>query len=122
MQLNNSRDRAWLSARFECGISLAEQLRFGGAEKDAYEGSIKNWPSILRCCLGGVRGAGQIGFYGDRFTLMNERKRLGFAEKGAFILVYRGSETFRELFSPGVGKNLQALFLSISSGQLSASF
>ena len=23
------------------------------------EGSIKNWPSILRCCLGGVRGTGQ---------------------------------------------------------------
>ena len=43
-------------------FSLAEQLRFGGAEKDACEGSIKNWPSILRCCLGGVRGTGQIGF------------------------------------------------------------
>ena len=23
-------------------------------------GSIKNWPSILRCCLGGVRGIGQV--------------------------------------------------------------
>lgn len=23
-------------------------------------GSIKNWPSILCCCLGGVRGIGQI--------------------------------------------------------------
>ena len=25
------------------------------------DGSIKNWPSILCCCLGGVRGIGQIG-------------------------------------------------------------
>lgn len=23
-------------------------------------GSIKNWPSIVLCCLGGVRGTGQL--------------------------------------------------------------
>ena len=79
-------------------FSLAEQLRFGGAEKDACGGSIKNWPSILRCCLGGVRGAGHIDFSARSLLLWTrERERLGFAEKGTFILVYRGSETFREL-------------------------
>lgn len=41
---------------------LLNTCDYGGAEKDGLEGSIKNWPSILRCCLGGVRGTGQIGF------------------------------------------------------------
>ena len=54
-------DRIWLSVGFDCGYSpLLNTCDFGGAEKDASEGSIKNWPSILRCCLGGVRGTGQI--------------------------------------------------------------
>ena len=42
-------------------LLLLDNCDFGGAKKDALEGSIKNWPSILRCCLGSVRGTGQMG-------------------------------------------------------------
>ena len=64
MQLNIlSATETWLSVRFRLRYApLLKTCDSGGAEKDAAEGSIKNWPSILRCCLGGVRGTGQIGF------------------------------------------------------------
>ena len=42
------------------GVSIVEFCDFE-ARKGSLDDSIKNWPSILCCCLGGVRGIGQIG-------------------------------------------------------------
>ena len=68
-------------------LLLLNNCDFRGAEKDALDGSIKNWPSILRCCLGGVRGTGQIGITVGS-SLMSDRE-VEVAE-ARIIQVYEG--------------------------------
>ena len=64
MQFNifSATELGFLSGSTVVIFPLLNTCDFEGAETDDLEGSIKNWPSILRCCLGGVRGTGQIGF------------------------------------------------------------
>ena len=60
MQLNRSvTELAFCRLRL-LGVSIVEFCD-SEARRGISNGSIKNWPGILCCCLGGVRGIGQIG-------------------------------------------------------------
>lgn len=75
---------------------LLNSCDFGGAEMNTLEGSIKNWLSILPCCLGGVRGTEQIGITVGMKS-MNGRG-WGFAE-GRIVLVYKGCGALGSCFN-----------------------
>lgn len=61
------------------------------------EGSIKNWPSILPCCLGGVRGTEQIGITMGIELMDGRGWRLA---EGRTVLVYKGCGALRSCFDP----------------------
>jgi len=50
---------AWHPAETDCGVHLLLILAIRRLRRRIEDGSIKNWPSTVRCCLGGVRGTGQ---------------------------------------------------------------
>lgn len=101
-------------------LLLLNDCDLRGAEKDALDGSIKNWPSILRCCLGGVRGTGQIGItVGSSLTSDRE---VEVAEARELYWCTKGERLPRYLSKPRPGNIVQDLFLSLSSDELPARF